>query len=964
MMTIMKKSIALLLAVFVVFGNLPLHYLSFTDKGLASKPDDGYYNIEANAADEDIYSYISSGGITMITGTKVTLTGAITLPSMLGGYPVAYIGGYAFEDCIGITSVSFPSTLTNIDDFAFYGCRALQSVTFSDNLRIIQSCAFRDCVSLVSFHMPDTVTFIGASIFWGCSMLSDVTLSSQLTTIPVNTFYSCQKLSEIVIPPGVTEIGSFAFCWTALVSVTIPSAVTYIEYNAFASCKKLESIVLPPGLTEISHGLFENCSRLRSITIPSNVTVISDYAFRECNAMTDLTMNTGLQTIGKSAFSNCESLQFVEIPSTVTLIGDDAFSSCYDLISITIPQTTVTIGAESIDTGYQRTIYCNPGDVVQYAVSNNIPYQYIVPVTITFDANGGTGSKTVTQNCGTRFPTLPVVAKNGYTCYGWLPAAPIITPNVNTTYTAQWRPNIYTITFDANGGTGGWTKQKSYGDALFAPAVTKELYLFDGWSPSVPATVPAENAIYTAQWRPIYTYTVSNGKAVISSCDTAVIGDLIIPPTLGGYPVVALGYRAFEGCTGLTDVTIPATVTFIEERAFYGCTSLSGITLPNSVTGVGNSAFQNCTNLEKIDIPDTLTDIGAVAFFNTAWFNAKPNGNVYIGTIYYVYKGFMQANAKITVSAGTTAIADCAFSGRSSIVKVSLPESLIYIGASAFYGCTGLQVIVIPESVQSIGKQAFDNCTALDYRCYPESYGHEYADENIIPHTLVVKITFDANGGTGTIPAAQTVLTNGAATLPSQGNITRNHYTFLGWAITAGDEVPLESFIAGTSNCTLYAVWSRVPVSLVANENEAAVIEVQTGYIYGLEPGVTKTVFENSYISISGDGRFEYTMPESGSFGTGTQVRLIDNVTGETLNTYTLVIYGDVNGDGSIDGIDAGRIVDYENYMVVWNSITDAAYIKAGDLNGDGQVDGIDAGITVDAENYIVTINQSIGLVN
>lgn len=1161
-MKIMKKSIAFLLAVCLLTGNLPLNYLPLTGKGSSGKTE-GFFDIKANAADEDIYNYVASGGMTMITGTKVNLTGSIALPSLLGGYPVVYIGAYAFENCTGITSISFPNTVTTINQYAFHGCSALQSVALSDNLRVIDSCAFRDCTSLLNFNMPNTVTALGTSAFWGCAMLGSVTLSNQLKTIQTNTFYQCSNLSGVVIPPSVTKIGNFAFGSTALKTIIIPSSVTEIQYSAFSGCDKLESVELPAGLTEISENLFENCTKLSSVTIPQGVTAIGEAAFRNCRAMTDLILNIGLLTIGISAFWGCELLQFIEIPGTVTLINDSAFSSCYDLVSVTIPQTSVTFGTNSFNAG-NLTIYCNPGAVAQYAASHSIPYEYIAAVTISFDANGGAGSKTVTQNCGTRFPAEPAVSKTGYTCYGWLPVLPTITPNVNTTYTAQWRPNLYTITFDANGGTGGWTRQKAYGDALIAPAVAKDQYLFNGWLPSVPATVPAQNTTYTAQWRPIYTYTVSNGKAVITGCDTAVSGKLNIPPELGGYPVDTLGYRAFEDCSGLTGVTIPDSVAFIDKYAFSGCKGLMGIIIPDSVAAIGDFAFQDCTDLSEIIIPEALTDIGRGVFYNTAWFNAKPNGNVYLGEIYYVYKGLMPANTKITVSPGTIGIADSAFSGRSGIVKVTLPESLIYIGASAFYGCTGLPEIVIPESVHGIGKQAFENCTAMDYRCYPESYGHEYAGVNDIPHTLVAKITFDANGGTGgitavlacdtaltapvitklncifrdwspklpetvpyvnsttytaqwdaaytytisggeatitgispayagvltipkglegcpvtaigeragmdcvlltgiilpdsiviiegeafrgctglldatlcenlriigngafygctalatvtlpasaeefgeeifggcsnltvfcypkttgfeyadknelnyiliikvtfqlnggtgTVPVAQTGYTGTTAVLPGQADIVRQGYHFLGWAESASATVPLSSYTMATENKTLYVVWSKIP-TLSALPGSTAIIGLQAGLIVGLVPGITQAVFENSYISISGNGRLEYTLPESGSFGTGTQVRLIDNVTGETLNTYTIVIFGDVNGDGNITGLDTGILVNVENFAVTWDSVADAALIKAADVNGDGNINGIDAGILVDVENYTRTIDQTTGL--
>ena len=80
------------------------------------------------------------------------------------------------------------------------------------------------------------------------------------------------------------------------------------------------------------------------------------------------------------------------------------------------------------------------------------------------------------------------------------------------------------------------------------------------------------------------------------------------------------------------------------------------------------------------------------------------------------------------------------------------------------------------------------------------------------------------------------------------------------------------------------------------------------------------------------------------------------------MRTYTVLIYGDVNGDGNIDSGDAGLIVDYENFFITWDPAADAALYKAADLNGDGNIDSGDAGLIVDAENFMLTINQVTGL--
>ena len=149
-------------------------------------------------------------------------------------------------------------------------------------------------------------------------------------------------------------------------------------------------------------------------------------------------------------------------------------------------------------------------------------------------------------------------------------------------------------------------------------------------------------------------------------------------------------------------------------------------------------------------------------------------------------------------------------------------------------------------------------------------------------------------------------------------------------------------------------------VSITPKAGSATIIN-HDKYIYGLVPDITKTLFESNFIQLSDNGRLQYT-PNTESFGTGTIIELIDNTTQLVKETYTVIIFGDVNGDGNIDSIDAGTIVDYENYISTWDPTADAAYIKAGDLNGDGTIDSIDAGIAVDAENYMVTIDQSTGL--
>ncbi|MEI6579938.1 MAG: hypothetical protein WCN92_10835, partial [Eubacteriales bacterium] len=128
-----------------------------------------------------------------------------------------------------------------------------------------------------------------------------------------------------------------------------------------------------------------------------------------------------------------------------------------------------------------------------------------------------------------------------------------------------------------------------------------------------------------------------------------------------------------------------------------------------------------------------------------------------------------------------------------------------------------------------------------------------------------------------------------------------------------------------------------------------------------LAAGLKTEEFANSFVQVIGDGKLVFTYP-SGIFGTGTKVDVVDNVTNEGKSTYYIVIFGDVNGDGNIDNIDAGAIVDVENKVGTWDTTLDASFIKAGNINGDINLDSIDAGIAIDFENDKINIDQVTGV--
>ena len=132
-------------------------------------------------------------------------------------------------------------------------------------------------------------------------------------------------------------------------------------------------------------------------------------------------------------------------------------------------------------------------------------------------------------------------------------------------------------------------------------------------------------------------------------------------------------------------------------------------------------AFNECTSLTNIAIPDSITSIGSGAFNDTPWYDNQPDGDVYIGKVYYHYKGEMPENTSIVIRDGTKEIAGEAFYLCSRLTSITIPDSVISIGNYAFSVCKSLTSITIPDSVTSIGYGAFVKCSSLTSVTIPDS---------------------------------------------------------------------------------------------------------------------------------------------------------------------------------------------------------------------------------------------------
>ena len=153
--------------------------------------------------------------------------------------------------------------------------------------------------------------------------------------------------------------------------------------------------------------------------------------------------------------------------------------------------------------------------------------------------------------------------------------------------------------------------------------------------------------------------------------------------------VTTIRELAFQYCTSLTSVTIPDSVTTIGDSAFYECSSLTSVTIGDSVTTIKNAAFAYCSSLTSVTIPNSVNTIGGYAFY------------------------LCDSLTSVTIGDSVTTIGEWAFYDCSSLTSVTIGDSVTTIGEWTFCNCSSLTSITIPDSVTEIGGYALSSCTSL-----------------------------------------------------------------------------------------------------------------------------------------------------------------------------------------------------------------------------------------------------------
>jgi hypothetical protein len=274
-----------------------------------------------------------SGGITAIN--EYAFYGCAALDTCVLPNSITHIGASAFGRCTKLSSFSLPTEITEIGENAF----SISGITTFTNtedskISVLTRLSFNDCNNIESFTIPDSVTIINENAISSCENLKTIEFGSNIYRIDDYAFSNCPLLEKIVIGDN-NYLQSF----------------TYLVFN---DCPKLFEI----DATGENHFLFDDCilynraqteiiiflraTNPSAVIIPSTVRRVTNFALSDCSCLKNVTfLGSGLKRIEMSAFQNCVRLQEVNFPCSLEFIGTSAFKNC-DLRIINILESNIT----------------------------------------------------------------------------------------------------------------------------------------------------------------------------------------------------------------------------------------------------------------------------------------------------------------------------------------------------------------------------------------------------------------------------------------------------------------------------------------------------------------------------------------------------------------------------------------------------------------------------------------------
>ncbi len=231
-----------------------------------------------------------------------------------------------------------------------------------------------------------------------------------------------------------------------------------------------------------------------------------------------------------------------------------------------------------------------------------------------------------------------------------------------------------------------------------------------------------------------FEYTVSGDTAVLTAY-TGKDAEPVIPTSIGGYNVTAIGPECFRGNVKIEKITVPEGITEIGDYAFEACSAATELSLPETLETIGKGAFSGDAMLTAIDIPDGVKTIDDGAFLYCMGAKSLTGGEGLEELGQFVFAGTEELKTADISGAQLKVIPDRTFCNCRVLESVSLPDSVEAVGKRAFSNCIELESLSFGAGFKSVGDYAFEDCVSLKELTFDE----DSADIALGSKILIVK---------------------------------------------------------------------------------------------------------------------------------------------------------------------------------------------------------------------------------
>lgn len=593
---------------------------------------------------------------------------------------------YAFQNCVGLESVTIGDNVKKIKSYSFYRCDNLTNVVLGNGVEEIEEYAFRECDKLPVYN--DGV--YADTLLISCSgNLEDIKEGTKFigSNCFINSSYNVLKYDEIILPNSIIGVGNGAFNYHDINKLIIPDSVQYLGKNAFNKVKEIE---IGSGLKKLYGNSISVHNIIEKITILNNNNFDSR---NDCNAIIETSTDTlimgtnttiipdNIKHIGSYAFTNCSFIDDeLVIPEGVITIGDEAFYET-DIYSVEIPDSVTTIG---------KLCFYNCNKLMSVILGNGI-------------ANIGESA----------FYSTYLLKE--IKCYN--KKAPTVGSYCFNDYRSGFSPTLF---YPYGSDYSSWfTNNVFYNDHMYRIACLDENlynYELDGWDLAV--------------------IIVSNGE------NTKLFNDGTTGIT--NVQVDNINIESISSTYNFNDVNKEHLVRFNFENSkipdqIFKWIAVVSCKIKEGITEIGTGAFYATSHLVNVcNLPDSLTVINNNAFNGCKIKHLNCPNIEYIGN-YAFSSNFLKT---VQLSDKTTTIKEYAFFESSNLRKVVLGANVKEVGRMAFCECSSLTDITFVSENIEFGDEVFKDCDNL-----PVYEGGRYADTYLVFYFYGNK-TFNIKEGT------------------------------------------------------------------------------------------------------------------------------------------------------------------------------------------------------------------------